>query len=75
VKSESGYLEAFSMGVLSQGDRKVVLNLPVSFAQVFVLFVTMCREAFDDFIRFLRDREVNSQVYKKLTKKGINIYL
>ena len=38
--------------------------------QVFVLFVTMCREAFDDFVRFLRDREVNSQVYKKLTKKG-----
>lgn len=39
-------------------------------AQVFVLAVTMCREAFDDFIRFLRDQEVNSQVYKKLTKKG-----
>lgn len=30
----------------------------------------MCREAFDDFVRFLRDKEVNSQVYKKLTKKG-----
>lgn len=38
--------------------------------QMFVLAVTMCREAFDDFIRFLRDKEVNSQVYKKLTKKG-----
>lgn len=37
---------------------------------MFVLFVTMCREAFDDFIRFLRDKEVNSQMYKKLTKKG-----
>jgi sRNA-binding regulator protein Hfq len=32
--------------------------------------VTMCREAFDDFTRFLRDKEVNSQVYKKVTKKG-----
>lgn len=37
----------------------------------FVVFVTMCREAYDDFIRFRRDREVNSQQYKKLTKKGI----
>ena len=34
------------------------------------MFVTMCREAYDDFIRFRRDREVNSQQYKKLTKKG-----
>lgn len=39
--------------------------------QAFVVFVTMCREAYDDFIRFRRDREVNSQQYKKLTKKGI----
>jgi phospholipid-translocating ATPase len=38
--------------------------------QVFVVAVTMCREAFDDFTRFLRDKEVNSQVYKKVTKKG-----
>ena len=46
------------------------LNLFLSFLQVFVVFVTMCREAYDDFIRFKRDREVNSQQYKKLTKKG-----
>ena len=31
----------------------------------------MCREALDDFVRFLRDKEVNSQVFKKVTKKGI----
>lgn len=37
----------------------------------FVVFVTMCREAYDDFIRFRRDREVNSQQYQKLTKKGV----
>jgi len=37
----------------------------------FVVFVTMCREAYDDFVRFRRDREVNSQLYKKITKKGI----
>ena len=38
--------------------------------QAFVVFVTMCREAYDDFVRYRRDREVNSQQYKKLTKKG-----
>ncbi|KAL9974886.1 hypothetical protein ACROYT_G011986 [Oculina patagonica] len=37
----------------------------------FVVFVTMCREAYDDFLRFKRDKEVNSSQYKKLTKKGI----
>ena len=34
------------------------------------MFVTMCREAYDDSLRFRRDREVNSQLYQKLTKKG-----
>ncbi|XP_077982097.1 putative phospholipid-transporting ATPase IIB isoform X2 [Glandiceps talaboti] len=37
----------------------------------FVIFVTMCREAVDDFRRFRRDREVNCQLYSKLTKEGI----
>lgn len=37
----------------------------------FVIAVTMCREAFDDFVRFLRDKEVNSQVFQKLTKIGV----
>lgn len=31
----------------------------------------MIREAFDDFCRFLRDREVNNQKYKKLTQAGV----
>jgi phospholipid-translocating ATPase len=30
----------------------------------------MIREAYDDFNRFLRDREVNTQKYKKLTRSG-----
>lgn len=30
----------------------------------FVLTVTICREAVDDFRRYQRDREVNSQKYK-----------
>eukprot|EP00795_Rhopilema_esculentum_P001806 gene1806-16293_t len=36
----------------------------------FVIAVTMAREGFDDFKRFLRDREANSQKYHKLTSKG-----
>jgi len=31
----------------------------------------MIREAFDDFNRFLRDRDVNNQKYKKLTRTGV----
>ena len=38
------------------------------------MFVTMCREAYDDSLRFRRDREVNSQLYQKLTKKGPTMY-
>jgi len=37
----------------------------------FVLSVTIGKEAFDDFKRFLRDREANSQKYKKLTSDGL----
>ena len=36
----------------------------------FVTFVTLCREGFDDFRRFQRDREVNSSRYTKLTSRG-----
>lgn len=35
--------------------------------QGFVLTVTICREAVDDFRRHQRDHEVNSQKYKRLT--------
>ncbi|GFS05805.1 phospholipid-transporting ATPase [Elysia marginata] len=37
----------------------------------FVIFVTMCREAVDDYRRYLRDKEANSQKYKRLTKDGV----
>ncbi|KAI6229029.1 Phospholipid-transporting ATPase [Aphelenchoides fujianensis] len=33
----------------------------------FVLTITLIREAFDDFVRFLRDRELNSAKYEKIT--------
>ncbi|XP_054100316.2 putative phospholipid-transporting ATPase IIB isoform X9 [Callithrix jacchus] len=36
----------------------------------FVLAVTMMREAIDEFRRFQRDKEVNSQLYSKLTVRG-----
>ncbi|XP_058801289.1 probable phospholipid-transporting ATPase IIB isoform X2 [Phymastichus coffea] len=38
----------------------------------FVLAVTFCREAVDDFRRYKRDKEVNNQKYYRLVK-GINI--
>ncbi|XP_014680758.1 PREDICTED: probable phospholipid-transporting ATPase IIB [Priapulus caudatus] len=37
----------------------------------FVLAVTMIREALDDFRRYRRDKEANSQLYSKLTHAGI----
>ncbi|XP_041375249.1 probable phospholipid-transporting ATPase IIB isoform X2 [Gigantopelta aegis] len=37
----------------------------------FVIFVTMCREALDDYRRYSRDKEANSQKYKKLSRDGI----
>ncbi|KAM9096596.1 putative phospholipid-transporting ATPase IIB isoform 4-T4 [Sarcophilus harrisii] len=36
----------------------------------FVLAVTMIREAVDEFRRFQRDKEMNSQLYSKLTIRG-----
>ena len=41
--------------------------------QGLVLAVTMLRELYDDFKRFLRDREVNSQRYYRLTQRGIHM--
>lgn len=36
----------------------------------FVLLVSLVREAVDDFLRFKRDKAVNSQLYQKLTSDG-----
>lgn len=36
----------------------------------FVLLVTICREAVDDFRRHQRDKEINSQKYKRLTGRN-----
>jgi phospholipid-translocating ATPase len=40
--------------------------------QIFVLTVTLFREAVDDFRRHQRDEEVNSQKYKKIVRTGSN---
>eukprot|EP00118_Oscarella_pearsei_P009119 m.50700 g.50700 ORF g.50700 m.50700 type:complete len:1112 (+) comp34080_c0_seq24:19-3354(+) len=37
----------------------------------FVLAVTMCREAWDDIKRFMRDKDLNGQLYRKLTATGL----
>lgn len=46
-----------------------ILYLPPS-RQSFVIAVTMLRELYDDLKRYLRDREVNSQRFYKLTPRG-----
>lgn len=38
---------------------------------VFVLAVTIIKEAIDDLTRFKRDREINNAKYEKLTKSGL----
>ncbi|EFA84483.1 ATPase [Heterostelium album PN500] len=37
---------------------------------VFVLSITILKEAYDDFQRYRRDKEANSQHYQRLTKNG-----
>ncbi|XP_059751064.1 probable phospholipid-transporting ATPase IIB isoform X6 [Balaenoptera ricei] len=44
--------------------------MEVPLCQGFVLAVTIMREATDEFRRFQRDKEVNSQLYSKLTVRG-----
>ncbi|CAI9715878.1 probable phospholipid-transporting ATPase IIB isoform X2 [Octopus vulgaris] len=39
----------------------------------FVIFVTMVREGFDDYQRYRRDKEANSQLYGKLTRDGLKL--
>ncbi|GMT29153.1 hypothetical protein PFISCL1PPCAC_20450, partial [Pristionchus fissidentatus] len=39
----------------------------------FVLCITLIREALDDFVRFLRDKEMNGETYEKLTRDGTRV--
>ena len=36
----------------------------------FVLFITLCKEGYDDFLRFRRDKELNSEKFQKLMQDG-----
>ncbi len=47
------------------GKKLLTLSL-----QTFVILVTMIREAVDDIRRYRRDKEVNSQKFTKLTRRG-----
>lgn len=38
---------------------------------VFVLALTMMKEAYDDYLRYMRDKEANSFMYGVLTNKGL----
>ena len=40
---------------------------------IFVITVNMLREAYDDFKRYRRDKELNSQLYKILTYDGVKL--
>ncbi|CAJ0585807.1 unnamed protein product, partial [Mesorhabditis spiculigera] len=37
----------------------------------FVLTITLIREALDDFVRFIRDKEMNGERYERLTRDGL----
>lgn len=37
---------------------------------VFVLVITIGKEAWDDYQRYLRDRELNGDIYEKLMANG-----
>ncbi|VDO33572.1 unnamed protein product [Haemonchus placei] len=39
----------------------------------FVLTITLIREALDDFVRFLRDKELNGEKYERLTRDGTRV--
>lgn len=58
-------------GISFVNDHEVAdLVYSSSVAQGFVLAVTMVREAVDEVRRYQRDKEMNSQLYSKLTVRG-----
>ena len=53
-----------------EDSHSLSLSLSLSLSQAFVVSVTMLRELYDDFKRYVRDREVNGQRYYRLTSRG-----
>ncbi|VDK63473.1 unnamed protein product [Onchocerca ochengi] len=64
----------FLLMACSQFTPAIQIGAPITYwgPLGFVLIVTLIREAMDDFVRFLRDRELNSEKYEKLTPQGID---
>lgn len=48
----------------------IIISYLFFISQGFVLAVTMVREAVDEARRYQRDKEMNSQLYSKLTMQG-----
>lgn len=63
----------FLLLALSQFIEPLKVGLMFSYVAplVFVLGLTMLKEAFDEAKRYFRDRETNSQKYRKLTENGL----
>lgn len=51
-------------------NSEIVIDFGSFVTQGFVLAVTMVREAVDEVRRYQRDKEMNSQLYSKLTVRG-----
>uniref|UniRef100_A0A9J2PBC9 Phospholipid-transporting ATPase n=1 Tax=Ascaris lumbricoides TaxID=6252 RepID=A0A9J2PBC9_ASCLU len=62
----------FLLMACSQFIPAVQIGAPITYwgPLGFVLTITLIREALDDFVRFLRDRELNGEKYDKLTPHG-----
>ena len=54
-------------------QKYLTLSLSLSLLQAFVVLVTMLRELYDDFKRYIRDREVNGQRYYRLKSRGAGV--
>uniref|UniRef100_A0AC35TSQ4 Phospholipid-transporting ATPase n=1 Tax=Rhabditophanes sp. KR3021 TaxID=114890 RepID=A0AC35TSQ4_9BILA len=62
----------FLLMAFSQFIPQIQIGAPITYwgPLGFVLTITLIREFFDDFARFLRDREMNGEKYEKLTRDG-----
>ncbi|KAJ3260318.1 putative aminophospholipid-translocase [Boothiomyces macroporosus] len=62
----------FLLVALSQLIKELQIGYIITYfgPLIFVLEVTMLKEAYDDYIRYCRDQEANSQKYERLTESG-----
>lgn len=67
---EAGGFQAGSPSLSLPLTLTLCISLPLSLMQGFVLAVTIIREAVEEIRCYMRDKEVNSQVYSRLTARG-----